>query len=267
MNRMVLIASIVLATVFGVIMAGLGQEVDDKAGCDWVMVGHVKENPPPDKDPKELRDVLTGKVVSRGLAFANANMDNCNGHGSAFDRLVGPDFEILVQAKRVGLRRQSWRNRASQLGRATVNEVLCKIEGEARLERSQCAAFALGFTQFTSNILENSVHSELTKSAGETVTEKLGDLKLEYKDLGLSIEIPITINKGTGRYPDTDADSGSGEKCVDFYTFEHKTMAHIKCFADAGLFSSPIDGAFCRAEMKGSVKSKSTLDCCPKPGS
>ena len=266
MSRIALIASIVLATVFGVIMAGLGQDVETP-GCDWVKVGDVKENPKPDLDKKTLHDVTDRSITSRGNALADAGENHCMGHGFALDQLVGPDFEILVQAKRVGLRRQSWRNRASQLGRATVNEVLCKIEGEANLERSQCAAFALGFTQFTSNILENSVHSELTKSAGETVTEKLGDLKLEYKDLGLSVEIPITINKGTGRYPDSDADSGSGEKCVDFYTFEHKTMAHIKCFADGGVFSSPFSGAYCTAKLKGSVKSKSTLDCCPRQGS
>lgn len=265
MRRFQFVGIATAAGLLGMIFSGVTQDVENKKVCDWEMLDETVVDPPLDKDQKRVVDIGGSGAFSQGLALVNARPEKVHGVGHAHDLLVGPD--ILVNAKATALRRQTWRDNSSTEGRATVKSAVGDIKGEARLKDADSAAMATGYHEFTTNIgVELLV--KLDGAAGETVAEKLGDLKLEYKDLGLTIEIPITVSKGTGRYPDQEANSTAGEKCTDFFTFQNRSAGHIRCFADGGLFTSPFSGASCTADLNGKMKSKMVLDCCPpKPGS
>jgi len=250
------LTSIVAAMLLGMVLSSMGQQVT-KAGCDWQLVNETLSDLGPDIDGP-LDD-----EHQRGTAFATGHPDSCFASGFAWDKTVPGD--VTMHATRVGLRRRTWQNMASQKGRATVLSGVCRIDGEAHLIRAECAAAAVGFTEFSSTLTETVV-AQLKNSNGQTQAQKIGDIKAEYEAWGVKFSgsFDINLTTGTGRYPDSDAKTVAPKsECTNLFSAQHRTGSDLKCFADGGFLSHPIIGAKCEAKLNGTVKSLTKLDCCP----
>ncbi len=211
---------------------------------------------------------IFGTINSKGWANAFADGDTAKGDGYAYDAAIG--VEILKTAPAVGTHYCSYRYRGQAGSSSTTGggssgssssegEVemfgTVEVSGEADLINADCAAAALGYAQFETNIDANA-YAVLETSAGETVSNKLGNLSISYKGFGGSVN--IDPGQGTGTYNDSDNDADGDVTCTSFFEVTHKTRAYIKVWANATFGS-----AKCTADMSGSVSTTSHLLDCP----
>ncbi len=231
--------------------------------ADWQLITDTQTpeyNQDTPQGPKTQTSIL-GSVTAIGIAWVSAGPDQLTGEGSASDWDLGTD--MFVNAIATGIRHQVWEYLGPDQGRVTVEEALVQIDGKAELIDDDCAALALGFSEFECDITAPKlIRATLKKSAGETVEEKLTDLTGAYR--GLEISIPVTVSRGEGTYPDSDRNATSGQSEINFFSFKHRTRGHIQCYANVGVFD-PFDFlAKCKADLGGSVHTRARLECVPR---
>ena len=223
------------------------------------------------------------KLTRRNLLASRpvGDSDHCLGGGTARALVrVGADFSIGdgyaadamplcdVQAASVGTASyfEHWVYQGEGRGYAGV-AVNLSARGLADLKNADCAAAALGYATFES-LLTPLVDVFLDRSAGETETDALGAISLGYKVGGGQggLNIPVTIGRGEGRYPDVDVDQancpgGTGDCCTNEFWLKEQTEGQVRVWADGGWLG--LDLAECEASMCTCISGTITLTECP----
>jgi hypothetical protein len=263
MSKARLIAMLVTAFIGGFILSSHTQDIK-RMGCDWTRIAGPTILGDVNKDSVNGRDPITGAVSRNGSAIVIAGPNKVVGTGHALDLSIS---DVMVTAVQEGIWSESWRDNSSQEGLIDFKEVTAEIEGLANLQRADCAAAALGYAQFTSNVSSaQEGTATLTISQGETVADKVGEVSAAYKGIGITLDIKGPA-KGLGKYPDHSLANPQKHVCQDLFTYQHKVRGYIRCYADAGFFTNPASGAFATARLHGRVKSVVELKCCPPKNS
>jgi len=198
---------------------------------------------------------IFGSVLGWSSASTASNGAYAAAVGQAFD--VSLNCDVTAQVGGTGRYSESW------VWKGKKGEGWCKIkadlvtDGVVNLVNADCAAAALGFGEFSSNITPTVV-AVLNKSAGETGSNQLGSVSAAYG--GLQGSYNVTVGTGEGSYPDNDTNGTNAQGCHDFFTRQHRARGFMKVWANAGLDIS----AECNGQMTATVKSVLILGTCPK---
>ncbi len=230
-----------------------------KPSGTWKLVQHVY-SPIQDSYKKILPNPIFGNFLPLGRAesylFADGNL--VVGAGTATDH----SFLNEVQAVAVGTGVEAWlyEYKGKGTGEAELGATV-KIFGQVSLLDPDASAMALGFAECHSNLFEEPLVAVLDKSMASTVSEKIGDASIAFKGLHLK-DIPITIGKGKGFYPDRKQNLVLGvAKCVNSFFLRHRSRGYILVWANG---SNGFDEGTCEAGMAGFVWSHFDLRNCPK---
>ena len=215
---------------------------------------------------------IFGMVLGRARAKATSSANRASGAGFAWDTSLGCDVQAAAAA--TGLYNRTYRyivgaggppttpggggptptNPGTTTG-STGGEVevwaRCTAAGVANLNNADCAAAALGYSQFTSS-LGTSIYAALQDSAAVTGSYSLGNLQAAYQGLGVGLN--VNVGTGTGSYPDSDQNEVGQADCVNYYFVQHRSRAYIKVWANEGLIGL---GASADCRMVAAVMSQS----------
>ena len=239
----------------------------------WMLTASSYE-PAVDAPPGMVCTNIFGVVLGRGRAKAVSTGTAAGGAGFAWDTSLGCDITVVAAA--TGLYNRTYRYIAGPVGPVTPGgptpkpiggggsgqgEVelwaRCEASGVANLLNADCAAAALGYSQFTSS-LTSPIYAALNDSAAATGSYSLGNLQAAYNGLGVGIN--VNVGTGTGSYPDQDQNEIGQADCVNYYFVQHRSRAYIKLWANEGLIGL---GASANCRMGALVHSDSYLLDCP----
>ena len=213
--------------------------VRDTTGGEWIRIVYDFEG----ESDLDADHCLLGDAYSDAVAV---NPDECQGSGWAYDRTPGCDVRAASTA--VGVGSELWIYRGA--GSPVIEyDMECSAAGEADLLNADCAGAAVGYAAVESPQFWKKGLARLDSSAGETVRQTLGSLKLEFGGAGVSI--PVTIGMGTGRYPDRDSDSVVGVSQESWFSVVRKTEAQTVVWADGGWFG--LDKAEVEVSMEAAI--------------
>ena len=242
----------------------------------WVLTA-TSYQPRTDAPPGVVCRNIFGHVLGRGQAKASSTGSFASGSGYAWDVSLGCD--IAVAAAATGLYNRTYRYMVGAvtpggpsggptpkpIGGGTTGPTQgevelwgrCEANGFADLQDADCAAAALGYSQFSTNIT-SPIYAALNDSAAATGSYSLGNLQAAYNGLGVGIN--VNVGTQTGYYPDQDQNEIGHADCVNYYFVQHRSRAYIKAWANIGLIGI---GAFARCRMSAKVTSVSHLLDCP----
>ena len=155
--------------------------------------------------------LLHALVIGGAQAAAVSNGAGAAGSGKAWDTTLGGDPSAQVAG--TGSYLETWVYLGPGEGLAAVS-VAIEATGLVHLQDADCAAAALGFSEFESNLLAEPAAAVLVKSVAETELSQLGQLSLGYEELSASTDISVGL--GEGRYPDHNSDVAAGQACVSW---------------------------------------------------
>lgn len=222
-------------------------------GGGWILVEH-RVAPANDRDETECRNPIFGYLLGYAGASIASTGSWMSGFGNAFDGSLGCD----VLAIAVGTGVESWTYKYVGEGTGDV-ELTASVQasGSVNLVNPDCAAAALGYTEFSSNI-SATITAVLTKSVAETGSNQIGSVGGAYK--GIQASYNIVVGHGTGVYPDQDQDYLQAYKCTNFFFKKHRARAYVKVWAN----DIPPGQAQCDAQLSGTVSSQQALGRCPE---
>lgn len=202
-------------------------------------------------------DDTAGDTCSGGDAYliCSSTGGMCTGNGYADDESWNCD--VLAVAVASGLSSESWTWIGLMEGRARVNAITY-INGVANLVDADCAAAALGYAEYYSNV-SGTTYAALTHSAGQTGANQLGEVSAAYEGFGPTIY--VTIGTGEGSYPDEEINEITAQECTNFFYKRHRTKSYLKVWANDTWPGS----AECDVDLTGTVVSTYVLDACPCP--
>lgn len=193
---------------------------------------------------------LFGAVLGRASARAESDGSVASGRGSAWDTSLGCD--VLNVAVATGLSSRSYAYVGTKTGEVEMNANV-NATGRANLVDADCAAAALGYSEFSSNITPT-ITAILSQSAGQTSSSQLGNVGVAYG--GLQVGVNVTVGTGTGSYSDQDTNATNMVARTGYYFLQHRARAYIKVWANEDLWGI---SASCNADMQATVDSFSFL--------
>jgi hypothetical protein len=206
---------------------------------------------PVQDSPPTYQCVNLFQLVSTSTAQAKADGFTSEGDGRAWDMDIGCEAQVRTAAA-TGIFFEAYKDYC-QVGEVQLTGST-QIQGNANLIGADCAGAALGYQEITSNVLTQPISAALTTSAGETLSGQIGNLQVGQE--GLKLGVTIITGLGAGNYRDCDLDHGTVEAQTDLFTYELKSRAYIKVWANSG-FLQP--DARVRVSMHGSSRSKVIL--------
>ena len=195
--------------------------------------------------------LLHALVIGGAQAAAVSNGAGAAGSGKAWDTTLGGDPSAQVAG--TGSYLETWVYLGPGEGLAAVS-VAIEATGLVHLQDADCAAAALGFSEFESNLLAEPAAAVLVKSVAETELSQLGQLSLGYEELSASTDISVGL--GEGRYPDHNSDVAAGQACVSWVSRKHRSRSVIQVWANRTLFDY---AASCTASMHATAKPRVRL--------
>ncbi|MEC7584172.1 MAG: hypothetical protein VYE77_07625 [Planctomycetota bacterium] len=243
----------------------------------WVL-NSTSYEPRTDAPPGVVCRNIFGSVLGRGQAKASSTGTFAHGSGYAWDVSLGCDISVAAAA--TGLVNRSFRYIVGSVnpgGPSTPGgptpkpggggtgssqgevELWGRVEaaGFANLKDADCAAAALGYAEFKTNIT-SPIYAPLHDSVAATGSYSFGSLQAAYSGLGVGIN--VNVGTGTGHYPDQEQDEIGHADCVNYYFVQHRSRAYIKAWANIGLIGI---GASANCRMAARVTSESHLLDCP----
>ncbi|MEZ5964722.1 MAG: hypothetical protein R3F56_12815 [Planctomycetota bacterium] len=197
---------------------------------------------------------IFGSVLGYASSQAASNGNLAFGSGAAWDTSLGCD--VLSIAVATGLTNRSFTYVGERQGEIEVNAVV-DAQGVANLVDADCAAAALGYGEFSSNVTPT-ITAVLTASAGETGSNQLGSVRAAYS--GITVAVNLSVGTGEGTYPDMDTNQIGNVVCKNYYFVQHRARAYIKVWANEDLIGIIAE---CDADMTATVTSGTLLYTCP----
>lgn len=197
---------------------------------------------------------LFGRVLGYATSQAASNGNLALGSGEAWDVSLGCD--VLSIAVATGLTNRSFTYVGERQGEIEVNASV-DAQGVANLVDADCAAAALGYGEFSSNVTPT-VTAVLTASVGETGSNQIGSVRAAYS--GITIGVNVSVGTGEGSYPDMDTNQIGKVECGNYYFVQHRARAYIKVWANEDLVGIIAE---CDANMQATVTSGTLLYTCP----
>ena len=193
-----------------------------------------------------------------GMGHASAKIDGRTSHmdasGEAYDTCTGDD--VRVSEAGTSTYGMGFHYIGTREGFASVTASV-EANGVANLNDDDCAAAALGYAEFECSIALP-IAAVLDKSIGETVDQALGNLVLALQ--GLSVQVPLYVSHGEGKYADNKQDSMSGVVACSLvgFNFTANVRGYIQTWANSYLAGN----SYCRARMWSRIHATISLSEC-----
>jgi hypothetical protein len=120
-----------------------------------------------------------------------------------------------------------------------------EIEGSAEIVNADCAAAALGYTEYTFQN-ENALVAVLKDSAGQSGANQLGSVAAAHQGLGVAVN--VTVGTGLGSYPDNDKNGHTYSANTAVLFHKSRARGFIRCQA-----SDFFGTAESSSKMKGKI--------------